>query len=196
MDEQDATRVVERRDEPIGPDAATRPPPGELRWRPSPGVRKLILLAHIASSGAWLGIDLVLGALVLGVVLPGDELPAAAALVSLGAFATWPLAVVGLLSLITGLLLGIGSRYGLVRYWWVAVKLVLNVVLVVLVVFALSPNIDSLGAAGRMTLTDGVLLPDTRDLMFPPVVSTTCVLFAMTLSVFKPWGRVRRRLGG
>jgi hypothetical protein len=31
------------------------------------------------------------------------------------------------------------------------------------------------------------------DLVFPPIVSTGALLFAMVLSVFKPWGRVRRR---
>jgi hypothetical protein len=32
----------------------------------------------------------------------------------------------------------------------------------------------------------------TANLLFPPIVSSTAVIVAMTLSVFKPWGRVRR----
>jgi hypothetical protein len=30
------------------------------------------------------------------------------------------------------------------------------------------------------------------DLIFPPIVSPTALLLAMTLAVFKPWGRIRR----
>ncbi|GAA0902743.1 hypothetical protein GCM10009557_78750 [Virgisporangium ochraceum] len=153
--------------------------------------RKLVLLLHIVSSGAWLGIDVVLGILVFTAVLPGDAVGAAAALSAIGAFATWPLAVAGLLCLFSGVVLGLGSKYGLVRYWWVAVKLVLNVVLVTLVLFLLMPSLDPLAGDARDSLTTGAALPDVTDLAFPPVVSTTAVLVAMTLSVFKPWGRVR-----
>lgn len=127
---------------------------------------------------------------------PADDRRAEAALTSLGAFATGPLTAVGLLTLATGLLLGTGSKYGLVRYWWVSVKLALNVVLVTLVVFVLSPEVISMDRAARATRTSGAPLPATLDLAFPPVVSTACVLVAMTLSVFKPWGRIRSRPRG
>jgi hypothetical protein len=129
-------------------------------------------------------------------LLSGDDLGAASAIASTGAFATWPLAIVGLLCLGSGVLLGTGSKYGLVRYWWVAVKLVLNVVLVTLVVFLLIPELGPVADSARASLDDGGALPDLSNLAFPPVVSTTMVLFAMTLSVFKPWGLVRRLRGG
>ena len=41
--------------------------------------------------------------------------------------------------LLTGILLGLGSRYGLVRYWWVTVKLALNPVLSGLVLAVFKP---------------------------------------------------------
>jgi hypothetical protein len=41
----------------------------------------------------------------------------------------WPMFIAAMLSLVTGLILGLGSRYGLVRYWWVAIKLTLNLIL-------------------------------------------------------------------
>jgi hypothetical protein len=162
-----------------------------LRWRPRPGTRKLLLLLHIGSAGAWLGIDIVLGILVFTAVLSGDSVGAASALASIHLFATWPLTTMGLLCLVTGLLLGTGSKYGLVRYWWVAVKLVLNVVLVTLILFLLMPSLGPLASDARDSLAAGGPSPAVGDLVFPPIVSTTAVLVAMTLSVFKPWGRVR-----
>jgi hypothetical protein len=158
-----------------------------LRWHPGPRMRKTLLLLHILSSGAWLGIDVVLGILVFTAMLSGDSSVAASAIGSTGHFATWPLALTGLLCLFSGVLLSTGSKYGLVRYWWVAVKLVLNVVLVTLVLVLLMPTLGPLAAEAR----SGGPLPEIGDLAYPPIVSTVAVLVAMTLSVFKPWGRVR-----
>ena len=147
-----------------------------LRWHPKPRMRKLVLLLHIGSAGAWLGIDVVLGILVFTALLSDEPSVAASAIGSTGHFATWPLAAMGLLCLATGLLLGTGSKYGLVRYWWVAVKLVLNVVLVTLVLALLMPELGPLAADARA----GAPLPDIGNLAFPPVVSTVSVLVAMT----------------
>lgn len=163
-----------------------------IRMRLSARARKLVLLVHIAAAGAWLGVDLVLGILVVTALTSPDATGAAAAAASIANFATWPLVIIGLVTLLTGLLLGLATKYGLVRYWWVLVKLVLNVVLVVLVVLVLSPGVTSLGEASRAALEEGAPAPATGTLLFPPIVSSTAVVFAMTLAVFKPWGRVRR----
>lgn len=160
-------------------------------WRLGGRTRKAVLLAHIASAGAWLGIDVVLGVMVGTALLTGDPQDGGVALQSLGLFAVWPLVVVGLVCLVTGVLLGLGSKYGLVRFWWVAVKLFLNVLLVSLVLVALRPGVDEVSASAQEAMAEGGLLPPVGDMVFPPVVSTTLVLVAMTLSVFKPWGRIR-----
>lgn len=154
-------------------------------------MRKLLLLVHIAAAGTWLGLDLVLGILVL-TTLTADPTGAGAAAASLASVATWPLVAVGLLTLATGMLLGLGTKYGLVRYWWVLAKLVVNVVLVTLVVLVLWPGVTTVGEAGRAALVVGEAPVMPATLVFPPVVSSTALIVAMTLSVFKPWGRTRR----
>ncbi len=160
-------------------------------WRLGRRARKVVLLSHIASAGAWLGIDVILGVMVGTALLTGDAQNAGVALQSLGLFVVWPLVAVGVVCLVTGVLLGLGSKYGLVRFWWVAVKLFLNVLLVSLVVVALRPGVEEVSASARAVATEGGVLAPLGDMVFPPIVSTTLVLFAMTLSVFKPWGRIR-----
>src|SRR5262249_54958838 len=130
--------------------------------------------------GIWLGMDIVMGILVFAAL--ADSTMAVGYYQGLAEFAVWPLLTVGVLCLASGVLLGLGSKYGLVRYWWVAVKLVLNVVLCVLVLFLLRPGVLD-AAAG---------IPEDK-LFMPPIVSTTAVLFATIISVYKPWGRVRKR---
>ncbi len=83
--------------------------------------------------------------------------------------------------------------YGLVRCWWTAIELGLNVVLVILVLVLLRPQVGDVSESARAGLLAGTDPPAVGDLVFPPLVSGTVVLIAMALSVFKPWGTIRRR---
>src|SRR4051812_3512965 len=103
------------------------------------GTRKGLLVTHIVASGVWLGMDVVMGLLVFAAMT--EEGMAVTYYQGLARFAVWPLFVVAVLCLASGVPLGLGTKYGLVRYWWVAVKLALNVVLCVLVLFALRPGV-------------------------------------------------------
>src|SRR5262245_36123277 len=87
-------------------------------WRLRPGPRKSLLVVHIASAGAWIGIDVVMGVIVF-TALRGDDATRALCYQALGLFAGWPLVVTGLVCLVSGVVLGLGTVYGLVRYWWV-----------------------------------------------------------------------------
>ena len=93
-----------------------------------PRTRKSILVVHIASAGAWIGIDVVMGVVIFTALL-GDDATRALCYQALELFAGWPLIVTGLVCLASGVVLGLGTAYGLVRYWWVAIKLALNIVL-------------------------------------------------------------------
>ena len=108
-------------------------------------------------------------------------------------FAVWPLLTAGLVTLARGIVLGLGTKYGLVRYRWVAVKLVINVVLVALVAFALRPGLADAAAYGELLAAGGSGASDVGSLVFPPVVSGVALVTATILSVFKPWGRLRRQ---
>src|SRR5207249_10159258 len=105
---------------------------------------------HFASSGAWIGVDVVLGVLVFTALSTNDAMVAATCYQALELFAVWPLLSVGLACLASGMALGLGSGYGLVRYWWVATKLVLTVLLVLLVLLVLRPGLYEAAAYGRL----------------------------------------------
>lgn len=138
------------------------------------------LVTRIVSSAAWIGIDVVLAVLVFTALLTDDRMVAATCYQALHLFAVWPLLVTGLVCLVSGVVLGVGS------------KLVLNVVLTTLGVLALRPTVDDAVDYGRSLLT-GVPLPAPTDLIFPPTVPPICLLVAVLLSGYKPWGRVKRQ---
>ena len=154
--------------------------------------RKSLLVTHIVAAGVWIGLDVAMAVPVLTALGTGDQQTRAASLQALRLVTVWPMTVAGLVALATGVLLGLGSRYGLVRYWWVLVKLVLTLVLCTLIVTALRGGVAEAADAGRVLATGADLPWTARDMVFPPIVSTTALLAAFLLSVFKPWGRVRR----
>ena len=163
-----------------------------VRSRLGATARKSNLLVHIPSAGAWLGIDLVMAVLVFTALGSADDRIKALSFQALELAAVGPLLATGLVCLLSGVLLGLGSKYGLVRYWWVAVKLVLNLVLTGLVLVALAPEVAAHADQARRFLAGEPASLGVGDLIFPPIVSPTALLVAMTLAVFKPWGRIRR----
>ncbi|AHI01034.1 hypothetical protein GCM10010174_13600 [Kutzneria viridogrisea] len=130
----------------------------------APPWRKALMVLHLVSSLGLLGVDLCV--LALGVAgSPGGSL--------LGHYLLVPLAFT---SLITGVAQGVLTPWGLFRHWWVTLKLVLMVIGTGLSLFVLTPALDSGG-------------PEVvRDASGPCVV----LLVLTVLSVYKPFGRIRR----
>jgi hypothetical protein len=153
-------------------------------------MRKFVLLTHVLSSVSWIGVDLVMAVLSFRGLASDDPQTVATAYGALTMFCVPLLLALGLLSLTTGVILGLGTRFGLVRYWWVATKLVISLLLTTLVLVALRPT---LGDAAVEVATVDATLPDrlsevSTNMIFPPIVSTSLLLFAAWLSVYKPWG--------
>src|SRR5688500_17944982 len=103
--------------------------------------RKAVLLVHVLSAAAWLGIDLALGILVVVALSTEDSGTSGVAIQAVDLFAIWPMFGASVVCMISGVVLGLGSKYGLVRYWWVATKLVLNAGMSLLIAFALRPGV-------------------------------------------------------
>ena len=157
------------------------------RWR------RATLILHIIAGGAWIGIDVMVAVLVWTGRYGPDAEVRGLAYRALAAFAVWPMLTAGLICLLSGLVLGLGTKWGLLRYWWVAVKLALNLVLCTLIIVALEPGMAAVAAYGR-ELGSGAQPPDeVSSLFFPPAVSLTALTVATVLSVVKPWGRIGRR---
>lgn len=156
--------------------------------------RKALLVVHIVSAALWFGVDVALGVLVVTAMLTDDPVTAGVSLQAVDLFAVWPMFGASLVCLGTGVVLGVGSKYGLVRYWWVAVKFAINVLMSILIFFALRPGIGEAAAVGQRLLAGDdptAVVPD--GLIYPVVVAPTLLLVAYVLSTVKPWGRTRRR---
>jgi hypothetical protein len=172
------------------PPLARRPP--AATWPISRTARKTWLVVHILSGGAWIGIDVLVAVLVGAGMLAGDTGTRGLAYRALAAFVAWPMLVAALVCLLSGLVLGLGTRYGLLRFWWVAAKLVINVVLCVLIVVLLLPGLPEVADYGASLAGGRAPSRPVAHLFMPPLVSLVLLSVATLLSVFKPWGRIRR----
>jgi hypothetical protein len=171
------------------PRGVDRPVP---RARLGRGVRRAVLTIHIIAVGAWIGIDVVLGVLVFTARSTNSVGTEALAYQALELFAVWPLLAAGLVTFFSGIVLGLGTTYGLVRHWWVAVKLAINLVLLMLVTFALRGAVSEATGYGEALAAGTASDASVNRLFMPPIVSSTALVAATILSVYKPWGRIRR----
>ena len=164
---------------------------GARPWRLGARTRKVVLVVHIVSAAVWIGIVVVLGVVIFTALLADDNTKALCYR-ALELFAVWPLLTTGLVCLVSGVVLGIGTKWGLVRYWWVAIKLALNIVLTVLVLVALRPEVTEAAEQGRRFMAGEAASLAVGDLIYPPIVSPSDLLIAVVLAVFKPWGQIRK----
>ncbi|MFK0115398.1 DUF2269 domain-containing protein [Streptomyces sp. NPDC090994] len=150
--------------------------------------RRAALSVHVVSSAGRLGLTLGLLALAVTGVTTASPAASEAAVRAMKLFADWLLLPVALLTLLSGVLLALGTPWGLARHRWVWTKFWLTLATVTATAFALRPAVDSAVAA----VAAGGPLPDSGDVLTGPVVSLSAYVFMTVVSVVKPWGPTRR----
>ena len=100
--------------------AVSRPSGFRLRGR----AHKVALTAHILTAVGWFGIAVVVAFCGLAAAASDDRL-LATALYRTMETAPWLSIPAGLAAVATGVLLGLGTSFGLIRHWWVVVKIVI-----------------------------------------------------------------------
>lgn len=158
----------------------------------SPPVRKTVLCLHVMMSVSWLGIDFAM--LTLGITgrTSSNLETMRESYVTMERFGEILVIPAGLGAVLTGLLLGLCTPWGLFRYSWVTVKLVIGLAALTLAVFALPIQLHH--AASQVTgphpSTEIGFVANT--LVIAPTVALVLYTSNLVLSIFKPWGRTSR----
>ncbi|KUJ67890.1 hypothetical protein ACZ90_23505 [Streptomyces albus subsp. albus] len=154
-----------------------------------------MLVTHVTVSVAWLGLTLCLLTLGIAAVSADSAPTGTAAYRAMRIFADWLLPPISLASLITGLVLSLGTPWGLALHRWVYTKFWLTLAAAGASLLALRPRVHD-AAAEVDRLRAGEPVHGFPDLIAAPSVATAIYLFLTAISVLKPWGltaRGRRR---
>jgi hypothetical protein len=161
--------------------------------RMPPRVRKILTVVHVVSSVGWLGLMLCLLTLGGTALLSDDGTTVRSAYRGMNMLGDTLIIPIALLALLTGLLLALGTRWGLFRHTWVITKFWLTLVAAAASIFELRARLHEAVQLVNQHPTGPVSdmhLGALRDtLVVAPVVALAIYLTNVTLSIAKPWGR-------
>ena len=157
----------------------------------TPALRKLTLTAHVTSSVGLLGSIAAFLALAISGLTSQDIKMVRAAYLAMELIARFVIVPLAFASLLTGLIQSLGTPWGLFRYYWVAVKLVLTV----FAASVLLAKMELIGYAARlaaeMTLSRSDLRAAGIQLAVHAAGGLLLLLVPAVLSVYKPPGLTR-----
>jgi hypothetical protein len=151
--------------------------------RLSPKVRRAVLTTHIVASVGLLGDVAAVLAVNVRAATTADPQLAASSYELLAMFSVLFGIPLSMISLLTGITLGAGTKWGVLRHRWVAGKLLLLLSVIVVGSLVLGPATEAMrdGSGGAEAL---LILGSAWDVV--------ALSLATGLSVFKPGGRLRR----
>ncbi|MFG1646639.1 DUF2269 family protein [Amycolatopsis sp. NPDC049252] len=155
------------------------------RWTAGKRLRQVMVFVHVAVSVGWLGAGAanVVLAMTAGYTgEPGVREVAYRMIERIDDFVVIPAAF---LTLVGGIVLGVVTKWGLTRFWWVLVKLVLTVAVIGYSTFGLGVWVEQSIAAAAA----GAESPVAGPLAYGAALNIVAFLAMTWLSVAKPWGR-------
>ena len=157
----------------------------------SPGIRKLTLTAHVASSVGWLGAVGAFLALALFGLTNADAERVRAAYISMEALGWLVIVPLCFASLVTGTVQGLGTTWGLFRHYWVLIKLLITLLATAILLLHMRPIGQLADVAMETTLAAADLRGLRIQVMVDALLALLALLLATTLSVYKPRGLTR-----
>jgi hypothetical protein len=153
-----------------------------------PGLRKFALAAHLTCSVGWIGA--VVAYLALGVAAATSQdaqtvRPAWIAMELIGWYVIVPLALAALL---TGLVMALGSPWGLFRHYWVLISLVLTILATVVLLLHM-PTVSAVADLARAG--DSAHIGGLGGDLLHPGLGLVVLLVITGLNVYKPRGLTR-----
>jgi hypothetical protein len=145
-----------------------------------------MFITHITFSLGWVGAVIAFLALAVIGITSDDERTARGAYLVMAPAAWFVLVPLAHASLLSGIALSLGTTWGLFRYYWVVLKLVITVFATVILSIYMATFRHMAGVAAD-PLVDVALVRHASPIIH---ASLACILLlaATVLGVYKPWG--------
>ena len=154
----------------------------------TPPLRKLALSVHLTFSIGWIGAVLVYLALGVGAVTSEDVQTVRAAWTAMELTGWYVIVPLALTSLLTGLVMALGTKWGLFRHYWVLISFALTVLATVVLLLHM-PTVSSM--ADMAQEAEGATLEGLGGDLLHPGVGLGILLVVQVLNLFKPTGMTR-----
>ncbi|WP_188148846.1 DUF2269 domain-containing protein [Haloferax sp. AS1] len=150
-------------------------------------VRQLALTTHIAVSVGWIGAVIAYLSLDITVATSQDTQILRAAYLMMEVITRDAIIPLAIATLLTGIIMGIGTRWGLFRHYWVVVSLLLTVLATVVLLSEMQEISHFASIAADMTTSADELraLPGT---LAHSGIGLVVLLVILVINVFKPQG--------
>lgn len=150
--------------------------------------RKLTNVAHMVTSLAWLGAAAAFLALSVTGLTSRDAATVRAVYVAMKIVAGSIVLPLSLASLATGLLLALGTKWGLTKHEWIRLKLVVTLLGITALIGHLQPMTRLAADASARALAPGELLGVRIQMVVTPAAAILVLLALAGMSVYKPRG--------
>lgn len=156
----------------------------------TPRLRKIVLTSHITFSVGWLGSVTVFLVLAFTALTSTNLLFVRSAFIDMKLSAWFIIVPFCLASLSTGIIQAVGTRWGLFKHYWIIVKLFLTIAMTILLLLHMQP-ISYLAGIAADTSASNIQQSELLIQLIAKAGAALLVLIAIvTISVFKPWGRI------
>ncbi len=157
---------------------------------------KFVLVSHITSSVGWLGAVAVFLALAITGLNSQDIQLSRASCLAMELSAWFVIVPFCLTSLFTGIVQAIGTKWGLLKYYWVVVKLFLTIASTALLLLHMQPISYLAGVAAGPSFSNSRQSEQLIQLIEKAGATILVLLAVTTISVYKPWGRIQFGMPG
>jgi hypothetical protein len=156
----------------------------------SPGVRKFALAVHLTLSVGWIGAVGAYIALDIATVVSENIQTLRTSYLGMDLISQYVIVPLAFASLLTGLIVSLGTKWGLFRHYWVLISFVLTII-ATLVLFVERGTIGSLEAMATDPATSGDVLRAMPSTLPHSGGGTVVLLVVLVLNIYKPQGLTR-----
>ena len=156
----------------------------------TPRLRKFALAAHLTCSVGWIGAVAGYIALDVAAATSQDAQTLRTAYLAMELIARYVIVPLALASLLTGLLMSLGTKWGLFRHYWVLISLLLTIIVTV-VLLVETQTIGYFADMAADPTTSGDDLRALGSTLVHSVGGTVVLLVILVLNVYKPRGMTR-----
>ncbi len=153
----------------------------------APRLRKFALAVHLTCSVGWLGAVAAYLALDVTVAIGREPRTVQAAWIAMGLVTSSAIVPLAVASLLTGLVMSLGTKWGLFRHWWVLISLVLTVVAGLVLLSEAGLIVRMADIAADPATADETLL-DLPATLPHSIGGLVVLLLIQVLNVYKPQG--------